>query len=197
MFATLMLSQGVPMVSGGDEIGRTQGGNNNGYAQDNEVCWYDWDNVDHEFLDFARRVISLRAAHPIFRRRRWFEGRPIHGADVHDIGWYAPDGSEMSDDDWAVGYARSLAVFLNGEAITSPGPRGERVVDDSFLVLFNAYGESMTFVIAAGLGGSRWQLELDTADDRPRGAAVSSSGTWQVDAWATVVLRRRHEEDHR
>ena len=197
MFATLMLSQGVPMVSGGDEIGRTQGGNNNGYAQDNEVCWYDWDNVDHEFLDFARRVTSLRAAHPIFRRRRWFEGRPIHGADVHDIGWYAPDGSEMSDDDWAVGYASSLAVFLNGEAITSPGPRGERIVDDSFLVLFNAYGESMTFVIPDGLGGSRWELELDTAGDPPRGTAVSSSDTWQVAAWATVVLRRRHEEDHR
>ena len=197
MFATLMLSQGVPMVSGGDEIGRTQGGNNNGYAQDNEVCWYDWDNVDHEFLDFARRVTSLRAAHPIFRRRRWFEGRPIHGADVHDIGWYAPDGSEMSDDDWAVGYASSLAVFLNGEAITSPGPRGERIVDDSFLVLFNAYGESMTFVIPDGLSGSRWELELDTAGDPPRGTAVSSSDTWQVAAWATVVLRRRHEEDHR
>jgi isoamylase len=197
MFATLMLSQGIPMLSGGDEIGRTQGGNNNGYAQDNDVSWYDWDNVDHEFLDYARRVISLRAAHPIFRRRRWFEGRPIRGADVHDMGWYAPDGSEMTDGDWAVGYASSLAVFLNGEAITSPGPRGERIVDDSFLVLFNAYGEPMTFVIPDGPGGSRWEIVLDSSSDPDRGAAVSSNEKWEVDSWATVVLRRLNEEDHR
>jgi glycogen operon protein len=190
MFATLMLSQGVPMVSGGDEIGRTQGGNNNGYAQDNEVSWYDWDNVDHEFLAFTRRVISLRTAHPIFRRRRWFEGRPIHGADVDDMGWFAPDGSEMNDEDWAVGYASSLAVFLNGEAITSPGPRGERIVDDSFLVLFNAHGESTRFVIPDGLGGSLWQVELDSSSDPDRGADVFSNHRLDVDAWSTVVLRR-------
>jgi glycogen operon protein len=197
MFATLMLSQGVPMVSGGDEIGRTQGGNNNGYAQDNEVCWYDWNDVDHEFLAFARRTIALRAAHPVFRRRRWFEGRAIRGDDVRDMGWYAPDGSVMTEDDWAVGYASSLTVFLNGEAITSPGPRGERIVDDSFLVLFNAYGEPMTFVIPDGLGGSEWEIELDSSSNPDRGAAVASNDKWEVDAWATVLLRRLAGEDER
>ncbi|MEL7156834.1 MAG: glycogen debranching protein GlgX, partial [Actinomycetota bacterium] len=134
LLATLFLSQGVPMLLGGDEIGRTQGGNNNGYAQDNEVSWFDWDNADEDLLAFVKRLIALRAAHPIFRRRRWFEGRPIRGAGTHDLGWYRPDGSPMEDADWEVGYARALALYLNGDAISTPGPRGQRQRDDHFLL---------------------------------------------------------------
>jgi glycogen operon protein len=190
LFATLMLSQGVPMISGGDEIGRTQGGNNNGYAQDNGVCWYDWNAVDHDFLDFARQTIELRRTHPIFRRRRWLEGRPLHGTDVEDIVWFAPDGTKMTEDDWDVGYASSLTVFLNGRGIAAPGPRGERITDDSFLVLLNAYGEQMDFVIPA-VGGDDWMVELHTACDDAVSRRVTAHGSLVVDGWATVVLRQR------
>lgn len=193
LFATLMLSQGVPMISGGDEIGRTQGGNNNGYAQDNSVCWYDWNAVDHDFLEFARHVIALRTEHPVFRRRRWFEGQALHGGNVTDVAWFAPDGSEMSENDWDVGYASSLAVFLNGHGIASPGPRGERVVDDSFLVLFNAYGEAMSFAIPEA-AGNRCEIVLDSAADDRRGQFVPSDQPFEVAGWATVVLRRIDEE---
>ncbi|HZD41184.1 MAG TPA: glycogen debranching protein GlgX, partial [Terriglobales bacterium] len=110
--ATLLLSQGVPMLLGGDEIGRTQWGNNNSYCQDNDISWFDWGNTDSTLLEFVRRLIRLRQEHPIFRRRRWFQGRPIHGSDINDIGWFRPDGEEMSDEDWKAGFAKSLALFL-------------------------------------------------------------------------------------
>ena len=190
MLTTLFLSQGVPMLLGGDEIGRTQGGNNNGYAQDNEVSWFDWEAADHDLLDFVRRLVAFRAQHPIFRRRRWFEGRPIHGAGVHDIGWFRPDGSEMTDDDWAVGYARSLAVFLNGNGFTARGPRGEQIVDDSFLLLFNAAADPIAFVLPSGLGGDDWEVEIDTSTTSTRGLAVSTSEKVTVPAWTVLVLRR-------
>ncbi len=190
MLATLFLSQGVPMLLAGDELGRTQGGNNNSYAQDNEVSWIDWAGADTELLAFVRRLIRLRARHPVFRRRRWFEGRPIHGAEVHDMGWYRPDGSEMTDEDWSVGYARSLAVFLNGESITATGPHGERIVDDSFLAFFNAHREPITFVVPTGLGGSQWVVEVDTSTDHDRGAEISSNEKWEIGAWSVVLLRR-------
>jgi glycogen operon protein len=190
MIATLLLSQGVPMVLGGDEIGRTQGGNNNGYAQDNPTCWYDWEHIDTEFLGFVQRLVALRAEHPVFRRRRWFEGRPIRGGALDDMGWFTPEGSEMTDDDWDVGYARSLTVFLNGDAITAPGPHGEHVTDDSFLLLSNAHDEPVTFVVPEGLGGDVWRIEIDTATDHDRGRSVVSASAWEVGAWALVLLRR-------
>ncbi len=189
MLATLYLSQGVPMLLGGDEIGRTQHGNNNAYCQDNEISWLDWSSVDTELLEFVRHVTTLRTEHPVFRRRRWFEGRPIHG-EVDDIHWYTPEGIEMSDDDWNVGYARSLAVFLNGEGIESRTRRGEPIVDDSFLVLFNAAPDPITFVIPDGLGGCHWEVDLDTAAAPNKGALVSSSEKWDLDPWAVLVLRR-------
>jgi glycogen operon protein len=189
MLATLFLSQGVPMLLGGDEIGRTQHGNNNAYCQDNEISWLDWSRVDTDLLEFVRHVATLRTEHPVFRRRRWFEGRPIHG-EVDDIHWYTPEGVEMSDDDWNVGYARSLAVFLNGEGIESRTRRDEPIVDDSFLVLFNAAPDPITFVIADGLGGSYWEVDLDTAAATNNGALISSSEKWDLDPWAVLVLRR-------
>ena len=126
-----MFSQGVPMLLGGDEVGRTQRGNNNAYCQDNEISWFDWANADQGLLKFARRLIRLRQRHPVFCRRRWFHGRPIHGSEVKDIGWFTPGGVEMSEQDWQAGFAKSLGVFLNGDAIPTSDERGERVRDES------------------------------------------------------------------
>ena len=151
--ATLFLSQGVPMILAGDEMGRTQRGNNNAYCQDNEVSWVDWRDVDEALLAFTRRLIWFRRAHPVLLRRRWFQGRPHHGSGVSDIGWFKPDGLEMSEDEWAAGFSKSLGVFLNGRAIPSRGPRGERILDDSFYVIFNALPRAHDFHPArAGLG---------------------------------------------
>ncbi|MEA3018608.1 MAG: isoamylase [Actinomycetota bacterium] len=162
--ATLFLSQGVPMLLGGDEIGRTQGGNNNAYCQDNEMSWFDWEHADVVLLAFTRWIVGFRRDHPVFRRRRFFEGRPMRGNP--DIGWFAPDGTEMSEDDWEKGFAKSLGVFLNGDAIPSVDPRGEPVRDDSFLVLLNAHYEPLDFVMPDRYG-QQWSIVLDTADALP------------------------------
>src|SRR5205085_1563812 len=126
---TLLLSQGVPMLLGGDELGRTQQGNNNAYCQDNEISWFDWDLAPEQELlrDFSRRLVHLRRRHPVFRRRRFFQGQDIHGSGVGDIAWFRPDGSPMGDEDWNSGFAKSIAIFLNGQAIPDPDERGERV----------------------------------------------------------------------
>ncbi|MDQ3931402.1 MAG: glycogen debranching protein GlgX, partial [Actinomycetota bacterium] len=159
---TLFLSQGVPMLLGGDELGRTQYGNNNAYCQDNEISWYEWDKLDEELLEFTRRLIALRYQHPVFRRRRWFVGRSIRGTELSDIGWFRPDGSEMRDEDWEVGSAKSLGVFLNGQGIPTPGSRGERIIDDDFYVVFNASEESLDFTLPDVLDERVWAKLLDT-----------------------------------
>src|SRR6185312_6878071 len=134
--ATLMISQGTPMIAHGDEIGRTQLGNNNAYCQDSEVAWMDWSLVDKnaDLLAFARKATSLRRNHPVFRRRRFFEGKPIRSGDeVRDIAWFTPHGTEMTPEEWNTSGHKCIGVFLNGEAIDAPDARGQRVVDDSFL----------------------------------------------------------------
>jgi isoamylase len=181
--ATLLLSQGVPMLLAGDELGRTQLGNNNAYCQDNELSWLHWpapDTVEENegtgslLYSFARTLIRLRADHPLFRRRRFFTGEPDHagavpdcGEPVGDIAWLTPAGTEMTDDDWNAGFAKSVAVFLNGNAITEPDMRGERITDESFLLLFNAAEHDLDFTIPAACYGEHWTLELDTAESRP------------------------------
>ncbi len=189
--ATLFLSQGVPMLSGGDEMGRSQRGNNNAYCQDNELAWHNWSAVDEELLAFTRRLAAFRRDHRLFRRRRWFQGRPIHG-DVLDIAWFKPDASEMTDHDWEQGFAKSLAVFLNGAAISTPDAHGERVVDDSFYLLFNAHHEPVHFTLPAEKWGRRWLVEIDTAlGGLPDGSASLAHGQGvSVEARALVVLRR-------
>jgi len=151
------------MLLGGDEIGRSQHGNNNGYCLDSEISWFDWEHADRDLLEFIRRLIDLHKKHPVFRRRRWFQGRAIHGEGVHDLGWFKPDGEEMSAEDWQTGFAKSIGVFLNGEAIPSPGPMGERIVDDSFYILFNAHDEQLPFVLPSRDGGG-WMKVLDTSE---------------------------------
>src|SRR5207302_5254953 len=168
--ATLFVAQGVPMLCGGDELGRTQRGNNNAYCQDNEVSWYDWDldADDEELLAFTRAMISLRRAHPVFRRRRFFQGRPIHGSDLADIGWFGVDGHEMTDEEWtAGGTVRALGMFLNGDEIGEPGPRGERFVDDGFLVLLNGDPEPVGFRLPHHKWATRFELIVDTSGRRP------------------------------
>jgi isoamylase len=186
--ATLFLSQGVPMLLAGDEIGRTQQGNNNAYCQDNEISWLDWDHIDERILDFMRRLIGFRKQHPVFRRRQWFYGRPLHGREVSDIGWFKPDASPMSEEDWGTGFAKSLDVFLNGEQIPTPDRRGRRVVDQSFLVLFNAHHEPLDFVLPHQWGGS-WQPVLDTGRDQLGETGVVNAGAAiQVSARSLMVL---------
>ncbi|WP_063730877.1 glycogen debranching protein GlgX [Streptomyces sp. RTd22] len=172
--ATLMLSQGVPMLSHGDEFARTQGGNNNAYCQDNEVSWVRWpvlgkdaaegDREALELLRFTRSLIWLRRDHPVFRRRRFFHGRPVEGThdELSDIAWFTHEGEEMRQRDWQAAHAQSLAVFLNGNAISEPGVRGERITDDSFLLLFNAHHEPLDFVVPVD-HGKQWQVIVDTA----------------------------------
>jgi glycogen operon protein len=162
--ATMFLSQGVPMLLHGDELGRTQQGNNNVYCQDSELSWIDWRHADSDLLAFTRALIQLRADHPVFRRRRFFDGLGS-GEELTDIAWLKPDGQPMRGGDWTAGFAKSLAVFLNGEAIDEPGLQGERIVDDSFLLLFNASEQDVDFAIPPEIYGSAWEPVLDTADD--------------------------------
>jgi glycogen operon protein len=197
MLATLFLSQGVPMLLAGDEIGRTQQGNNNAYAQDNAISWIDWEHADRELLQFVTRLIDLRTKHPNLRRRRFFEGQPVEGSrDAEpDIAWYTPSGTRMTDDDWRVGYARSLAVFLNGMGIRSTGPRGERVTDDTFLVLCNANPDDMALVLAPELCDDEWEVVLDSAQPELTQQAVTPRQPVKVRGFALMLLRRLRAGD--
>jgi glycogen operon protein len=196
LLTTLLLSQGVPMLLMGDEVGRTQNGNNNAYCQDNEISWLDWDDRERnaDLFEFTRRLTELRRDHPVFRRRRWFTGRSIRGAEIDDIGWVRPDGEPMSDEDWDAGFARSLGMALNGEAIPWPGPRGEPVVDDSFVVALNAHHEDLTWTAPGPPWGEVWEVVLDTArPDLPadgNGETIKAGDTFAVTARSVQVLRR-------
>lgn len=165
LITTLLLSQGVPMILGGDEFCRTQKGNNNTYCQDNELSWlhWDWEPEQKDFFTFVQQLIAFRKAHPVFQRRDWFQGREIHGSGIHDLSWINIDGSEVNDEDWQEAEAKTIGIFLNGEEIPSPDCQGSRIIDDSFLLLFNAQGEAQTFIIPEFLRRDRiWQLLLDT-----------------------------------
>ncbi len=163
ILTTLFLSQGIPMLLGGDEIGRTQHGNNNAYCQDNETSWFDWNHVDQELLEFTRRLIHLQARHPAFRRRGWFKGRPVRGTGVGDIAWFRPDGQEMMEEDWQQSHTQSFSVFLNGDALRELDDEGGVVRDDSFLLLFNAHHEPLAFTMPAASFGGAWRVIIDTA----------------------------------
>jgi len=165
--ATLLLSQGVPMVSAGDEIGRTQRGNNNAYCQDNEISWVDWNLTPDRtrLLEFTRRMIALRRAHPVFRRRDFFQGRPIHGGSVKDIVWFKPNGTEMNDEEWNQHFARSLGVLLAGQGLTETDQRGRPVTDLDFLLLFNAHHEEIAFSLPNHAAARRWLVVIDTTHE--------------------------------
>ncbi len=163
---TLFLSQGVPMLAAGDEMGRTQRGNNNAYCQDNEISWLDWGlaHTEQDLLQFTEDLASLRRNHPVFRRRRFFRGRPQAPTDEEgDLVWLTPTGEEMTQQDWGASYANSLAVFLNGDAISEPDPRGEKISDARFLLLFNAHSNPLTFTLPDATFAAGWEVVADTA----------------------------------
>ncbi|MCV7428390.1 glycogen debranching protein GlgX [Mycobacterium montefiorense] len=193
-WATLMVSQGTPMIAHGDELGRTQQGNNNAYCQDSELAWIDWTLVDKnpDLLAFARKVTKLRKKHPVFRRRRFFDGEPIRSGDeVRDIAWLTASGREMTHDDWNQGFDKCVAVFLNGEAITAPDARGERVVDDSFLLCFNAHKREVEFVTPQDDYAREWTVEIDT--NHPAGDAdlvVAAEEKLTMPACSALILRK-------
>jgi glycogen operon protein len=193
IIGTLMLSQGTPMLSHGDEIGRTQKGNNNVYCQDNELSWIDWDSADEGLIEFTRTVSALRAAHPVFRRRRFFSGRPVRqrgGPKLPDIAWFAPDGAEMTDEDWDSGFVKSLGVYLNGYGIPDLDVRGQRVTDDSFVLFFNAHHEPIDFTLPHEDFGSSWVPVIYTADDVvEESKPYDASATVTIDARSVMVLQ--------
>jgi glycogen operon protein len=196
--ATLLLSQGVPMLLHGDELGRTQHGNNNGYCQDNELTWVHWDldEDERDLLSFTQRLVRLRREHPVFRRRRFFAGSADHGgeSEVGDIAWFEPGGAHMDEQLWANGLAKSVMVFLNGQAIPEPDTRGQAIVDDHFLVLFNASDADLPFVLPDADYGEQWIGEVDTAATAPVGDEVLAPGaTVDVVARSVVVLRCARE----
>src|SRR3954452_17260998 len=162
-----MLSQGVPMLLHGDELGRTQKGNNNGYCQDSPLTWVDWSDVDEGLLRFTRLVTRIRAQHPTFRRRRFFNGLPVRrvaGAPVQDIAWLTPSGDLMTEGDWDVGFAKSIAVYFNGHGIRSTDERGEDVADDHFSLAFNAPHEPIEFTLPSDEYAGAWTVRVDTAE---------------------------------
>ncbi|EMR00890.1 Glycogen debranching enzyme [Cesiribacter andamanensis AMV16] len=163
---TLFLSQGVPMLVAGDEISRSQGGNNNPYCQDNEISWINWHQADTELLQFTRKLIHLRKTHPVFCRRRWFQGQPIKGMGLEDIAWFDVEGTEMDEEQWNHSFAKSLGVFMNGRGLHSRGPKGEIIMDDSFYLIFNAHHEALTFTLPPKKYGTLWSKILDTSENR-------------------------------
>ena len=188
--ATLLLSQGVPMLLWGDEVGRTQQGNNNTYCQDNEISWCDWTNIDKELLDFCRMLIQYRKDHHVFHRRGWFQGRSIHGSEINDIAWFTMEGEQMTVENWEQGYAKSLGVILNGSTIPNPNPRGEPVIDDNFYIIFNAHHESLDFTIPCPEWGELWLREINTAvEELEKEEAFKPGNQIKVQSRSLVVLR--------
>ncbi|NLZ56730.1 MAG: glycogen debranching enzyme, partial [Corynebacterium sp.] len=199
---TLLLSQGTPMVSHGDEMARTQNGNNNVYCQDNELAWINWEQAtEHaDLLSFTRRLLRIRSNHPVFRRRRFLAGGPL-GADVRDrdIAWLVPDGQLMTQDDWDFAFGKSLMVFFNGDAIVEPDDRGQKVRDDSFILMFNAHYEEIEFTLPPEHFGMKWKLLVDTTEaiGYPlEELTIEAEGTLTVPARSTMLLRQVEAPDY-
>jgi len=187
--ATLFLSQGVPMILGGDELGRTQHGNNNAWCQDNEVSWYDWESADGELLEYVRRLIRLRREHPVFRRSSFLSGTSVRGSGLPDVWWFRPDGRRMTQKDWQVPDGQTLGVFLNGQEIPSKSAHGDDIVDDSFLLLFNASSAPIEFRLPTRRFGTAWTLELATGEGAPEGELGSRALVVVPDRSLTLLRR--------
>jgi glycogen operon protein len=198
LMATLLLSQGVPMILHGDEMGRTQQGNNNTYCQDDELAWVHWDLDEHqeEMLWFTQRMIALRRKHPIFRRRRFLQGVVREDADsvLKDVEWLATDGAPMTEQEWEDPQNKCLTMFLNGSGIPEPTSRGERIVDDSALVMFNASGEDVDMVLPGAEYGEEWEVVLGTGDTIALGTVVDAGSSVTRPGHSLLILMRPPEE---
>jgi glycogen operon protein len=196
-----MIAQGVPMLCGGDEIGRTQRGNNNAYCQDGEISWYDWnlDRLDRDLLEFTRLVIALRKRHPVLRRRQFFFGRRIRGSEVKDLSWFRPDGREMTEEDWTNAFTRCVGLRLSGEAMNEVDPMGRPLVDDTLLILLNAHHEPLPFVLPAHHRGVRWETLIDTRtpDGRWAQRPLHGGATYALEGRSLAVLRLARPEGRR
>jgi glycogen operon protein len=179
------------MLLGGDELARTQGGNNNGWCQDNEISWFGWelDERARRQFEFAKRLIALRRAHPVFQRRDFLAGEDGADSGLPDAWWFRPDGRRMTQQDWSSD-AHCLGLFLNGDGIIAPGPRGERVRDDSFLLLFNGSGEDCGFTLPSRRFGRQWVLELQTLDPDAAPMTIAARGRLTLAARSLALLRR-------
>jgi glycogen operon protein len=196
LLSTLLLSQGVPMLLAGDEFGRTQRGNNNAYCHDNATSWLNWDlsQEDRALFEFVARVIRLRRAHPIFRRRSFFtEDRSHEG--VRNVRWFGPDGLEMSDDEWNLGFARCLGMYLAGDAIGEIDRRGAAVTDDNFMLLINAHHEEIPFVLPGFRNSVRWRVTIDTSRTGadPDGRRYARGEVFRLQGRSLVLLQQRSD----
>jgi glycogen operon protein len=190
---TLLISQGTPMLLGGDEMGRTQGGNNNAWCQDTEISWFDWElsPEQEELREFTKRLIALRREHPVFRRRQFLQGVEENIEGLPDVWWFRTDGHRMTQEDWSQADGHKLGMFLNGEEIEAPDPQGNPVIDDSFVVLFNAHHEDAEFTLPPARFGAAWVCELDTADvDCDPEVELPAGEPRSVKSRSIVILRR-------
>ncbi|RYU92179.1 glycogen debranching enzyme GlgX [Mucilaginibacter terrigena] len=191
LLATMFLSQGVPMLVAGDEFGRTQHGNNNAYCQDNEISWLNWAEADANLLNFTQKLIKLRKDHPVFRRRKWFQGQPVKGKGLEDIAWFLPEGTEMEDENWNHDYARSLGVFLNGHGLHHLGPKGEKITDDNFYVIFNGHHEPLEYKIPEKLSHKDWMKVLDTAQEEWVEQTLTNEDCILIQGRSVVLLQNK------
>jgi glycogen operon protein len=194
--ATLFLSQGVPMLLAGDEFGQTQHGNNNAYCQDSPVAWLNWDlsNEQRALADFVRAVIKLRKTQQVFRRRHFFQGRPIHGEQIKDLYWLKPDGTEMSEVDWKTEHARCIGMVLPGDQITETNECGKRIIGDSFAILLNAHDQAISFRLGTRRRDLSWECMIDTATSGTQRRTFAHSSVFPLQARSLVVLRAEMAE---
>jgi glycogen operon protein len=191
---TLFLSQGVPMLLAGDEISRTQNGNNNAYCHDDEISWINWEKTDHELLEFTKTLIHLYKEHNVFSRRDWFKGQPIKGRGLTDIGWFSPDGKKMTEENWRQDFAKCLGVYLNGHGIHSIDYNGKPIVDDSFYVIFNAHNEPVEYKLPTKRYGDNWIKILDTNKDfvsAEGGEIYKANSKIMVEGFSVILLKQR------
>jgi isoamylase len=194
--ASLFLSQGVPMLVAGDELGRTQQGNNNTYCQDNTLSWIDWQNLNKPLLAFTRKLIRLRKEHPVFCRRRWFKGQPVSDSGLEDIAWFLPDGTDMTDQHWT-GFAKSMAVFLNGAALRSFTVDARQILDDSYYIVFNAHHERIDYVLPCCKYGAKWTEILDTSFPELQESTHQPRSSVPIKGRSIVLFVREKSEENK
>ena len=188
--ATLFLSQGVPMLVAGDESGRTQGGNNNAYCQDNEISWINWETADQTLIEFTAKLIHLRNNHSVFSRKNWFRGAKVSESGAEDIAWFLPDGVHMTEEHWNQGHAKSVAIFLNGEGLHAVDSEGKRVEDESFYIIFNAHSDSIAYHLPRKKYGTQWELVLSTHDcDQQERQRYNAGEVMEIEGRSVVLLK--------